>query len=221
MIIVFDLDEVLYDEKTFVKSGFHAVARHLDKNKLIPLKTSLRFLNKRLGINRTNVFDDLLKEHGIFTKKKLQKCISVYRTHKPRIKVFPEIEECLKKFKEYPIYIVTDGNKLVQKNKIKALKLEKKIKCYMLTSNYKLKNAKPSPYCFLKICDLENVKPNDVVYVGDDPNKDFVGIKPLGFKTIRVLKGKYKKLLKPKKFEAHMKINSLKEFNPQMLEKIS
>ena len=89
-------------------------------------------------------------------------------------------------------------------------------KCY-LTSNYGLNNAKPSPYCFLKICNLENVRPNEVVYVGDDPNKDFVGIKPLGFKTIRVLKGRYSNLRKTKKYQSNIVINSLRELNPKLL----
>ena len=36
------------------------------------------------------------------------------------------------------------------------MEISKNVKKYILTSNYSLKNAKPSPYCFLKICDLEN-----------------------------------------------------------------
>jgi putative hydrolase of the HAD superfamily len=89
-------------------------------------------------------------------------------------------------------------------------------KC-ILTSNYGLKNAKPSPHCFLKICNLENVRPKDVVYVGDDPNKDFVGIKPLGFQTIRVLKGRHKNLKKSKKYQPGMEIKSLMKLNPKLL----
>ena len=122
-----------------------------------------------------------------------------------------------KKFKKNTCYIVTDGNKLVQLNKIKALGLEKFMKKCFLTSNYGLKNVKPSPYCFLKICNIENVEPKEVVYVGDDPNKDFVGIKPLGFQTVRLLKGRYKNLIKPKKYQSDIVINSLRELNLKLL----
>ena len=31
-----------------------------------------------------------------------------------------------------------------------------------------------------------------MVYVGDDPNKDFVNLNPLGMKTVRVLTGRFK-----------------------------
>ena len=38
MIIVFDLDEVLYDEKTYVISGFRTVSEFLEKDEAIPKK---------------------------------------------------------------------------------------------------------------------------------------------------------------------------------------
>ncbi len=220
MIIVFDLDEVLYDEKTFVLSGFSEVSKYLDKNNIIPFKQSMDFLTKRFKIQRNYIFDELLKRFEVHNKKNIKKCISVYRSHKPLIKIYPEALKCLNKLKNYPIYIVTDGNKIVQKNKIDALKIKKMIKFCFLTSNYKLKNAKPSPYCFMKICNLENAKPKDVIYVGDNPNKDFVGIKPLGFKTVRVLKGRYKNLKKAKKYEANIQINSLREFDQKLITNI-
>ena len=47
MIIIFDLDEVLYDEKTFVLSGFNAVSDYLDKQKLISKKACMSFLRNR------------------------------------------------------------------------------------------------------------------------------------------------------------------------------
>jgi len=56
-----------------------------------------------------------------------------------------------------------------------------------------------------------------VIYIADNPNKDFVGLKPLGFKTIRVLKGPYKDLKKPPEFEADLNIRSLAELDVELL----
>ena len=181
MIIVFDLDDTLYDEKTFFHSGMNAIVDYLSNEYGIPKKNLLRFLKKRIKQKRIQIIDDLLKNFNIYSKTKVKKCLSIYRKHSPKIQLSNDAKSCLKNLKKFPCYIVTDGNKIVQLNKIRALKLEKLMKKCFLTSNYGLKNAKPSPYCFMKICNLENVKPQDIMYVGDNPNKDFIGIKPLGF----------------------------------------
>ena len=44
MIIVFDLDEVLYDEKTYVISGFRTVSEFLEKDEAIPKKIIFEYL---------------------------------------------------------------------------------------------------------------------------------------------------------------------------------
>ena len=221
MIIVFDLDEVLYDEKTYVISGFRTVSEFLEKDEAIPKKIIFEYLKRRLKNCRERILNDLLDNFRIYSQKNLKKCISVYRTHTPKIKLYPDAKDCLKRLKNYPLYIVTDGNKIVQKNKIKALNLENHIKKIILTSNYGLRNSKPSTFCFQKICDMEKTSPTNLVYIGDDPHKDFVGLKREGFKTIRLFKGRFKNERLSKEFEADYKIKSLKEINEKFIKKIS
>ena len=220
MIIVFDLDEVLYDEKTYVISGFRAVSEFLEKDEAIPKKIIFEYLKRRLKNGRERIFNDLLDNFRIYSQKNLEKCISVYRTHTPKIKLYSDAKDCLKRLKNYPLYIVTDGNKIVQKNKIKALNLENHVKKTILTSNYGLENSKPSTFCFQKICDMEKTSPTNLVYIGDDPHKDFVGLKREGFKTIRLFKGRFKNECLSKEFEADYKIKSLKEINEEFIKMI-
>jgi len=221
MIIVFDLDEVLYDEKTYVISGFRTVSEFLEKDEAIPKKIIFEYLKRRLKNCRERILNDLLDNFRIYSQKNLKKCISVYRTHTPKIKLYSDAKDCLKRLKNYPLYIVTDGNKIVQKNKIKALNLENHVKKTILTSNYGLRNSKPSTFCFQKICDMEKTSPTNLVYIGDDPHKDFVGLKREGFKTIRLFKGRFKNERLSKEFEADYKIKSLKEINEKFIKKIS
>ena len=220
MIIVFDLDEVLYDEKTYVISGFRAVSEFLEKDEAIPKKIIFEYLKRRLKNCRERILNDLLDNFRIYSQKNLKKCISVYRTHTPKIKLYSDAKDCLKRLKNYPLYIVTDGNKIVQKNKIKALNLENHIKKIILTSNYGLRNSKPSTFCFQKICDMEKTSPTNLVYIGDDPHKDFVGLKREGFKTIRLFKGRFKNERLSKEFEADYKIKSLKEINEEFIKMV-
>jgi len=220
MILVFDLDDVLYNETCFVKSGYLAVAKYIQKTYSIKTKDCLNFMEKKLQVDRKNIFDKVLKKYGIYNKKNVKKCLSVYRSHHPKISLYPEAKQCLKRFKHYPLYIVTDGSTLVQKNKVIKLGLHKIVKSYFLTSNYGLKNSKPSPYCFFKICEKEKVLPKEVVYIGDNPRKDFVGIKPLGFKTIRVLKSKFGSYKVKKRYDADYTIKSLKNLTPHLLDRL-
>ncbi len=217
LVLVFDLDDTLYEELTFVKSGFRAVARYLGETGRIPAAAAMEFMERRLQKGREGVFDDLLREYGIFSKRLVRKCLAVYRGHKPEITLAPDARRCLARFAHYPKYIVTDGNKLVQANKIKALELEDKVVYAYITHRYGLKHAKPSPYCFLKICEREGGSPGEVVYFGDNPHKDFVGIKPLGFKTVRVLKGPYRQVEMGEEYEAGRRVRTLDEVDEEFL----
>lgn len=217
MILVFDLDDTLYDETSYVKSGFRAVASFLHKQFSINEKKVFTELMIALENGRGEIFDTILKNHLLFSKKRVRQCITVYRLHKPDIQLSNSGKKCLERFKKYPLYIVTDGNKIVQYNKIKALKVDKMVKHYFITHRYGFHNAKPSAYCFLKICEKERVNPNQVVYIADNINKDFVGIKPLGFKTIQVLTGQYKLLKKEKNYHADIKLNSLDELTEKLI----
>jgi putative hydrolase of the HAD superfamily len=65
-----------------------------------------------------------------------------------------------------------------------------------------LKHSKPSPYGFHKILQWENAIPRNLVYIGDNPKKDFVNLKKDGFRTVRVLTGEHKDVEVPVEYEA-------------------
>ena len=221
MIIVFDLDDTLYEEMTFVKSGYMAVAQWLERHYNIPLQKSFEFMMYHtLSVGRNLVFNNLLNSYNLLNQRNLKLCISTYRLHNPVISLYPESVDVLMSLNNVPLYVVTDGNKEVQKNKLKALGLFEKVKFCFITHRYGLKNSKPSPHCFLKICAKESVMPKQVIYIADNPHKDFVGIKPLGFRTVRILRGPYKNVKLDEKFEAEYNINSLSEINLNFLNKL-
>jgi len=217
MILVFDMDDTLYDEWSFVNSGLIAVARYIEEYFMIPFNISSAFISDRMQYGRDHILDDILRYFHIYSKDSVRKCLSVYRRHKPDIQLYHVADNCLNNFRQFPKYIVTDGNKLVQHNKVLAMGLYDRVDFVYITHRYGLEHAKPSPYCFCKICQRENVSADEVVYIADNPNKDFVGIKPFGFKTIRVLQGPYKNLMKPPEFEADYNINTLADLDEEFL----
>ena len=213
-VYVFDLDDTLYEERTYVESGLRAVAEDLAGRLSIDASECFMRLTDELEKNgRGRIFNSVLQSYGIYSMRLVRKCLSVYRGHQPVLDLLPDARRCLERLGGYPVYIVTDGNKHVQTAKLKALGLYDSAairKCYV-TRRYGVHNEKPSPHCFQLICRREAVDPCDVVYVGDNPHKDFVGIRPLGFRTIRIVRGAHANVRKPDTHEADAEIRSLDE----------
>lgn len=209
MILIFDLDDTLYVEKSYVESGFLAVAKWLEIefgwHKTDSLERLIEILDK---FGRGEVFNRFLIEKNLFYKPLLNNCVKIYRSHLPNIQISENTYNLLISL-PWSKYIVTDGNKIMQKNKIDALKIEGLFKKVFITHRYGIKNAKPSIYCFNIIKQMENCLWSDMWYIGDNPYKDFVNLTPLGVNTVRVLTGMYKKSNVKKEFEAKFIISDL------------
>jgi putative hydrolase of the HAD superfamily len=213
MVIIFDLDDTLYDEKTFVYSGFEQVASWISNISNHPKEEIFNFMKTDLEKNgRGSIFDNTLEKYYKKNKTNIKNCINIYRLHKPKIQLKPEIINLLNELKQkYSLYIVTDGNKLVQTNKVNALGVENLVKKVYITYRYGLKASKPSLICFEKIKQLEGVNWEKLVYIGDNPKKDFVNLNSVNALTIRILQGDFANLIVEKLYDAKYKINELSE----------
>ncbi|HRE73121.1 MAG TPA: HAD-IA family hydrolase [Flavobacteriales bacterium] len=211
-VIVFDLDDTLYPEITYVHSGFKAVAKFLaEEYRLSSSKIYKEFILVLEKEGRGKVFDVVLKSNAIYSKTLVRKCLSVYRNHYPEIHLFPGVKKMLKSLKSYRLFIVTDGNKHVQAKKIDALGLNGYVEHAYITYRYGTKNMKPSVYCFELIAKRTNTFFPEMVYVGDNPKKDFVNIRKAGMNTVRVLQGEYACLKAPSDYDAEYTLNTINE----------
>jgi putative hydrolase of the HAD superfamily len=218
-VLVFDLDDTLYEELTYVHSGFRAVAAFLavqfggDTEEL-----AAEMIAEEAARGRGAVFDAVLRRHGWFSQRLRRQCLTVYRGHAPALQLHPDAERCLRRFAAHPLYVLTDGNKLVQARKAAALGLFGRVRHVYVTHRYGLQRAKPDPELFQRIARREGVAPGQVVYVGDNVRKDFVGIRPLGFRTVRVRRGNYAHYVPTTAgHEADVQVDSLDELTPELL----
>ncbi len=211
MILIFDLDDTLYSETEFVKGGFRAVARYANIKWGWNYQKSISTLNKIFTNNgRNKVFDHWLIINDNWSKKNIDKLIQVYRYHNPKINLFNSAKKILKKYKNVtPLYLVTDGNKNVQSHKINSLNLWTIFNRIFITHRYGYEAAKPSIHCFKIIKRKTGVKWSEMIYIGDNPKKDFINLNKIGVFTIRVLTGSYKNLKVSKNYEANVRIMSL------------
>jgi putative hydrolase of the HAD superfamily len=220
-ILVFDLDDTLYPELSYVHSGFRAVAAFLSPLLSVPAETLAAFMIAEEAVQgRGQVFDNVLREHGRWSKALVAACLRAYRQHQPDLHLYPDAERCLARFAAWPLYLVTDGHKEVQARKVRALHVGAHVRHAYLTNRYGRHRAKPAPHVFELICRREGVAPRQVIYVGDNPRKDFVGIKPLGFRTVRILRGNYAHLEADAAHEADRRIHSLDELTVEFIEEL-
>ena len=213
MVIIFDLDDTLYDEGMFVDGGLRAVAEFgkgrfgWDPDRSFQC---MKLVLKRAG--RGAVFDRWLAEFGEHSQKLVQQCIQVYRYHEPQLRLFDEARALLPKIANHPLYLVTDGHKIVQSRKIEALKINKYFRHFYITHRHGIRHAKPSTYCFERIKRSVRCEWSDMIYVGDNPTKDFVNLNPLSVHTVRVLTGLHREVKAPRGYDARHTIGTLDQF---------
>lgn len=220
MVLVFDLDDTLYEERTYVESGFRSVARRLETVLGLNKKLSYRIMMETLEAEgRGRVFDRLLERQGRLSKTLVRQCVSVYRNHHPDIQLWPAARKLLADLAGHHLYLVTDGHKVVQAHKVQALGIERTFRKVYLTHRYGIRNSKPSTHCFELIRNREGCPWEEMVHVADNPAKDFVGLKPLGMQTVRVLTGMCRDRVVRPEYDARYRVNDLIEL-PGLLREI-
>lgn len=175
--VVFDLDDTLYREYDYVKSGFHAVADYLEEpeifNKLIEL----------YQINKRNVFQRM----GL-TDYDCQKCIEIYRNHFPKLSLPDDVIKTLTVLKKnkFKLGIITDGRVEGQHNKLQALGLYELVPKVIITDTFGIEFRKPHPKSFECMREYLEVQFDEMMYVGDNPQKDFYIRKTYPIYTVRI-----------------------------------
>lgn len=188
-VVLFDLDDTLYPEIEFVKSGFRAVARYLASRYHFNedmLFTQMLDILQRNG--RGKVFDDLLRDLDLYAEKKVRLLVYIYRSHCPIIHLYEDALPTLKHLRRcgMRLGVVTDGMASVQRRKIAALGLEKLFDVIVCTDELGGDCQKPSIIPYRVALDLLQIAPLDAVYIGDNPAKDFAGAASIGMLTIEV-----------------------------------
>lgn len=176
--IVFDLDDTLIPETEYVKSGFRAIAKEFGSE-------LYEKLWKLFCEDRKNVY-----QRAGFSEEQCKRCIEIYRNHFPDIKLDKETEETLVSLKEkgYKLGIITDGRPGGQRNKIKALGLDKVMDYIIVTDELGGGEfRKPNPKAFEVMREKLQVEFDEMMYVGDNPKKDFYIGSVYPITTVRVL----------------------------------
>ncbi len=190
--VVFDLDDTLYDEVEYCKSGFGAVARFLADLPEAPTAKRIfgAFWGQFTASNRTKTFNAALDELGIdYDDKLIDELLKVYRNHIPKITLPADSKDVLHQLSEkFTLALLTDGFLPAQQLKVEALAIEEYFKHIVYTEELGREFWKPSPAGFEKIMQDLNIKPETISYVADNEKKDFIAPNKLGILTVQLIR---------------------------------
>jgi len=176
--IIFDLDDTLYSEKEYVKSGYRKIAEHFN----IPgLEDEMWAVFESGG----KAIDEALKAHGLAEKK--EEALRIYRYQEPGIQLYDGVEDMLHNLKSsgYKLGIITDGRPEGQRAKIKALRLNEFFDCIIITDELGGEEyRKPNKAAFVKMQKTLRIPYERMCYAGDNIKKDFIAPEQLGMKCI-------------------------------------
>jgi putative hydrolase of the HAD superfamily len=185
--VIFDLDDTLYSERSYVLSGFRAVARWIEARTGSPAAEVYQSLHALFcqGV-RGDTFDRWLAAKGL-PPDLTPTMVDVYRTHRPEIDLFPGVRATLQGLRPVArLGLVSDGPRTMQRAKLDALGVDQLFSAVLLTDELGRDFWKPSPVPFQKALGLLGVSPQDCVYVGDNCAKDFIGARSIRLSTIWV-----------------------------------
>lgn len=209
--LIFDLDDTLYPERDFVFSGYRAVSEAVQREHDADIYDELVALFQSGA--RGDLFTPVLERHLDDVRESyVKKLVEVYRSHEPDIDPYPDAIEALGQLTGWKaLGIVTDGWLEVQKKKVEALGIAPYFDAIVYTDSWGKAGWKPSAKGYLESAARLSVEPGCLAYIGDNPRKDFVTAKSLGFTTVRVRRrgGLHSDVTVEPEYEAKFEVDNL------------
>jgi putative hydrolase of the HAD superfamily len=185
--VIFDLDDTLYPEREYVRSGFRAVGEWAEKRLGLSEAIVRAELQALFDAEfRGDTFQWWLSEQGLPESLSVE-MVSVFRTHIPRITLFPDALRALEDLHpKCKLGLVTEGRRANQEAKVRVLGLEHWLSAVVILGEEDVAEWKPSRKPFDRVLEMLGVAGGEAVYVGDNPRKDFRGAREAGMATIRI-----------------------------------
>jgi putative hydrolase of the HAD superfamily len=190
--VVFDLDDTLYPQIEFKRSGFRAVSKWLAERHPLGedmIYAALTRVMEERGPSHPFLFDEALALLGL-PAELTGEMVNVFRAHRPEISPYPGVMEMLSRLRgRYRLGLLTDGLASVQRNKVAALGI---VNCFdAILYSDEMGTNKPDTRLFVWFEERLGLSGHDLGYVADNPAKDFIGARARGWRTIRVGTGEH------------------------------
>lgn len=101
-----------------------------------------------------------------------------------RLQAYPQSIRMLEMLRSYPMGIVSNGQRVFSELEIRHLGLEKYFKFVIFSSDFGRK--KPCPEIFLEGATQMNMRPHEILFIGDSFENDIYPSRKLGMKAMHI-----------------------------------
>ena len=206
--VFFDIDDTLYSTTEFAalarRNGIEAMRRY---GLRLPAEMLMQELQEVIGEFTTNYehhFDKLLLRiprrayAGINPGLLVAAAVVAYHdTKMTHLTPYDDAVEALTKLADTDLIrgVITAGMEVKQAEKIIRLKIYDLLTPTAIFISDQIGVSKPNPKLYLKVCEEMGIRPQDAMYVGDNPQTDIDPPNSIGMITVRNRRaGKYKDL---------------------------
>lgn len=219
VILVFDLDDTLYLERDYARSGFDAVGRWLRDE--LSVEGFSQICEELLNSGaRGDIFDKALECLGRERNPALiKRLVEIYRSHEPVISLTEDSARYMaRRARDIPLALITDGPLETQSSKVRALGLEGVIDRIVYTGALGPGFGKPHPRAFEIVESWARPFGAPLAYVADNPLKDFVTPRARGWLTVQVERPRrvHEVSAPSNEYLPHGKISNLDELDPML-----
>ena len=191
--VIFDLDDTLISEDEYIRSGYRAVSAFLKDMYGWDERMTARQLYDLYLEDPKKVFNRLLESHDIrYKDNEITELVEVYREHVPDVHFYPDVKPALRTLKDKGVRLglLSDGYAVTQRQKLTVLRANgrKIFDKIIITDELGRDYWKPDPRPFIMMKEAFMVNWEDMVYVGDNPEKDFFIGRDLPIMTVRIMR---------------------------------
>jgi putative hydrolase of the HAD superfamily len=186
-LVVLDIDDTLYLERDYVRSGFTTVGAWARDELGVDGLGDRAWAAFEAGVRR-RIFDEALAGVGVeATPNLVSRLVEVYQSHAPTIEMLADARAWLDRVAPHvALAVVTDGPLTSQHAKAEAMQLSRWADLIVFTETLGPGRGKPHPAAFEQLEREVGLRGDRCAYVADDPAKDFVAPHRLGWRTVRV-----------------------------------
>ncbi len=184
--LIFDMDETLYPERQFIRSGFRAVAVDVERRFGVPADAAFEALLRILRRGgRRHALQTLCASFGL-PATAVPELVTVIRRHQPALHLPNVSVDVLARARAegWRLGILTNGLPDVQARKVRALGLDRLVDVVVYAQEWGSGKGKPERESFDVVRARLDTPPALTVFVGDDPWCDIVGARSAGLHTI-------------------------------------
>ena len=215
--VLFDLDDTLHSVRRYALVRLQAVAERVAADHP-GIDAAALFGRLCCGYDeggRPDLIDWALRPHDLAASDYIAVLVERYRNIDADDSLYPDVRPALRRLREQGIrlFLASDGPPDVQALKPRRLGIDACFEAILCTEAKGRHYRKPNPAAILDLLKERGQRPDETLAVGDNPYRDFVGLRPEGFRTCRICRpdGRFARVRLSPEYEADAEIASLDE----------